>query len=102
MRAFPGFDRPKTRGFVSALCSGLLAASLALASPAYAAGGGGGGGGAAVGEEAAGAAAEEPSTRPSPVRTSRPTSRFVSLARSGTRSGANASFGAATSCRTPR
>ena len=45
MRAFPGFDRQKTRDFVSALCSGLLAASLALASPAYAAGGGGGGGG---------------------------------------------------------
>jgi tetratricopeptide (TPR) repeat protein len=45
MRAFPGFDRQKARGFVSALWCGLLAASLALASPAYAAGGGGGGGG---------------------------------------------------------
>src|ERR1700678_4439373 len=45
MRAFPGFDRQKARGFVSALRCGLLAASLALASPAYAAGGGSGGGG---------------------------------------------------------
>ena len=44
MRAFPGFDRQKARGFVSALCCGLLAASLALASPAFAAGGGGRGG----------------------------------------------------------
>jgi predicted Zn-dependent protease len=39
MRAFPGFDRQRTRGFVSALCCGLLTASLALASPALAAGG---------------------------------------------------------------
>src|SRR6202167_373131 len=45
MGAFPEFDRQKARDFVSALCSGLLAASLALASGAYAAGGGGGGGG---------------------------------------------------------
>src|ERR1700727_2133130 len=45
MGAFPEFDRQKARGFVSALCCGLLAASLALASGAYAAGGGGGGGG---------------------------------------------------------
>ena len=42
MRAFLQFDRQKGRGFVSALCSGLLIASLALASPAFAAGGGGG------------------------------------------------------------
>jgi tetratricopeptide (TPR) repeat protein len=45
MRASPEFDRQKPHGFVSALYSGLLAASVALASPAYAAGGGGGGGG---------------------------------------------------------
>src|SRR6202044_582424 len=45
MGAFPEFDRQKARGFVSALCCGLLAASLALASGAYAAGGGGSGGG---------------------------------------------------------
>src|ERR1700722_7278735 len=49
MRAFPEFDRQKTRDFVSALCSGLLAASLVLASPAYAAGAGGGGGGGGEG-----------------------------------------------------
>ena len=49
MRAFPGFDRQKTRDFLSALCSALLAASLALASPAYAAGGGGGGAGSGGG-----------------------------------------------------
>jgi tetratricopeptide (TPR) repeat protein len=49
MRAFPGFPRQKPRGFVSALCCGLLAASLALASPAHAAGGGGGGGGGSGG-----------------------------------------------------
>jgi hypothetical protein len=98
MRPFPGFDRQKARGFVSVLCCGLLAASFALASPADAAGGGA----VAAGEEAAGVAAEEPSTRPSPVRTSRRTSRFVSPARSGTRSVANASFGEATSCQTPR
>src|ERR1700727_511595 len=55
----------------------------------------------AAGEEAARAAAEEPSTKPSPARTSRRTSRFANPARSGTRSVANASFGAATSCRTP-
>ncbi len=42
---FPEFDRQKPQGFVSALCCGLLVASLALASPAFAAGGGGGGGG---------------------------------------------------------
>ena len=54
MCAFPGFDRQKTRGFVSALCSGLLAASLALASPAYAAGGGSGGGGGGGGGGAGG------------------------------------------------
>ena len=45
MRAFLQFDRQKAGGFVSALCSGLLVAGLALASPAFAAGGGGGGGG---------------------------------------------------------
>ena len=39
MRAFLQFDRQKGRGFVSALCSGLLVAILALASPAFAAGG---------------------------------------------------------------
>ena len=76
MRAFPEFDRQKTRGFVSALCSGLLAASLALASPAYAAGGavaegavaagggrggGGGGGGGGAGCNQAQPRAEVPS-----------------------------------------
>src|SRR5579863_5790856 len=45
MRACVHFDRRQSRGFVSALACGLLAASLALASPAFAAGGGGGGGG---------------------------------------------------------
>src|ERR1700722_5658682 len=45
MRAFLEFDRQKSRGLALALCSGLLAASLALASAAFAAGGGGGGGG---------------------------------------------------------
>jgi hypothetical protein len=54
MRAFPGFDRQRTRGFVSALCCGLLTASLALASPTYAAGGGGGGGGGSGGLQAHG------------------------------------------------
>jgi len=54
MRAFPGFDRQKARGFVSALRCGLLAASLALASPAYAAGGGSGGGGGGGGSGAGG------------------------------------------------
>ena len=49
MRAFLEFDRQKGRGFVSMLCCGLVAASLALASPAFAAGGGGGGGGGAGG-----------------------------------------------------
>ena len=45
MRASLQFDRQKSRGFVSALCSGLLSRPrLALASPAFAAGGGGGGG----------------------------------------------------------
>ena len=103
MRAFPGFDRQKTRDFVSALCSALLAASLALASPTYAAGGGEEAAGEEAGEEeAARAAAEEPSTRPNPARRSRRTSRFANPARSGTRSVANASFGAATSFRTPR
>ena len=46
MGAFLQFDRQKGHTFVSALCCGLLAASLALASPAFAAGGGGGGGAA--------------------------------------------------------
>jgi len=57
MRAFPGFDRQKTRDFVSALCSGLLAASLALASGAYAAGGGGSGGGGGGGGAGSGGGA---------------------------------------------
>jgi hypothetical protein len=38
MRAFPESDGQKGCGFVSALCCGLLVASLALASPAFAAG----------------------------------------------------------------
>ena len=54
-----------------------------------------------AGEEAARAAAEELSTRARPARRSRQTSRFANLAKSGTRSGANVSFGGATSCRTP-
>jgi tetratricopeptide (TPR) repeat protein len=54
MRAFLQFDRKKGGGFVSMLCSGLLVASLALASPAFAAGGGGGGGGAGGGGASAG------------------------------------------------
>ena len=67
MRAFPRIRSPKAaRGFVSALCSGLLAASLALASPAYAAGGGGGGGGG--GDGAGGGRRRSPQTRPSPAR----------------------------------
>jgi tetratricopeptide (TPR) repeat protein len=49
MIAFPGFDRHKRHGFVSARCCGLMVASLALASPAYAAGGGGGGAGSGGG-----------------------------------------------------
>ena len=57
MRAFPGFDRQKARGFVSALCCGLLAASLALASGAYAAGGGGSGGGGGGGGAGSGGGA---------------------------------------------
>jgi hypothetical protein len=85
MGAFPEFDRQKARGFVSALCCGLLAASLALASGAYAAGGGGGGGGAGSGGGTLNQA--EP----------RAEVRFANPARSG-----EASFGAATSCRTPR
>jgi hypothetical protein len=95
MRAFPGFDRQKARGFVSALVDCWLLASRLLRPPTRPAEGAGE-------EEAARAAAEEPSTRPSPALTSRRTSRFVSPARSGTRSVANASFGAVTSCRTPR
>ena len=58
MRASLHFDRQKSRGFVPALCSGLLAGALALSSPAFAAGGGGGGGGGGAG--AAGEAAELP------------------------------------------
>ena len=51
MRAFLQIDRQNSRGFASALCSGLLVAGLVFASPAFAAGGG------AAGEaEAAGAA----------------------------------------------
>jgi tetratricopeptide (TPR) repeat protein len=57
MGAFPEFDRQKARGFVSALCCGLLAASLALASGAYAAGGGGSGGGGGGGGAGSGGGA---------------------------------------------
>ena len=57
MRASLHFDRQKSRGFVPALCSGLLAGALALSSPAFAAGGGGGGEAEAAG---AGEAAELP------------------------------------------
>ena len=45
MGAFPEFGRQKARGLFSALCCGLLAAGLTLASAAFAAGAGGGGGG---------------------------------------------------------
>src|SRR5580700_5556541 len=57
MVAFPEFDSQKARGFVSALCCGLLAASLALASGAYAAGGGGSGGGGGGGGAGSGGGA---------------------------------------------
>jgi len=57
MRAFAEFNRQKARGFVSALCGGLLVASLAFASPALAAGGGGGGGAGGGGAGAGGGGA---------------------------------------------
>ncbi len=69
MRAFVQADRQKSRGFVSALACGLLAASLALASPAFAAGGGGGGGGAAEAARALEAArVEEPAAAQGPAQ----------------------------------
>ena len=67
MRAFLQIDRQKSRGFASALCSGLLVAGLALASAAFAAGGGGGrrsgGGGGAGGSAGSGGASGEPAHR---------------------------------------
>ena len=45
MRASLQFDHHKARGLGSALCTGVLVASLAFASSSFAAGGGGGGGG---------------------------------------------------------
>ena len=55
MRAFPQIDRQKGHSFVSALCCGLIVASLALVSPALAAGGGAGGGGGGGGGAGGGA-----------------------------------------------
>jgi tetratricopeptide (TPR) repeat protein len=55
MRSFLNRDHEKGAGFVSALCCGLIVASLALASPAFAAGGGGGAGAGAGGGAGAGA-----------------------------------------------
>ncbi len=63
MRAFLEFDRQKSRGLALALCSGLLVASLALASAAFAAGGGGGGGGGGAGGAGSGGASGEPAHR---------------------------------------
>jgi tetratricopeptide (TPR) repeat protein len=54
MRAFLRSHDEKGHGLASALCCGLIAASLALASPAFAAGGGGGGGAGAGGGGAGG------------------------------------------------
>ena len=58
MRSFLDSHHEKGAGFVSALCCGLIVASLALASPAFAAGGGGGGEGEAEAEAEEARAAE--------------------------------------------
>jgi tetratricopeptide (TPR) repeat protein len=60
MRACLQIDRQQSRGFASALCSGLLVVGFMLASPAFAAGGGGGGGGGAGGGAGSGGASGEP------------------------------------------
>ena len=54
MRAFLGSHHEKGHSLASALCCGLIAASLAFASPAFAAGAGGGGGGGGGGAGAGG------------------------------------------------
>ncbi len=57
MRAFLRSHHEKGHSLASALCCGLIAATLALASPAFAAGGGAGGGGGGGGAGGGGAGA---------------------------------------------